>query len=131
MLPAVVQEVDAEELHVALYPSRLSIWTYLKTHERLKPSLQFLSLQFRLLLHSHCTGKERFARFLVSWYRVTSTLACESLSTAETRSLGHTQISDYPGAVSTLDRSSLVSAIATAAYKFLQKQVRMHLVGIN
>ena len=64
------------------------------------------------------------SRLLVSWYQKTGILACESLQTSETKRLWLTAISEFNGEISSLDRSAILSAIASTSYTFFQQQVK-------
>ena len=57
------------------------------------------------------------------WYQRTVTLACANSETLDTKRLWLTLVSDYKGQFSPVDRSALVSAVASYSFTFFQKQV--------
>lgn len=119
----VVKEVETVELHVACYPERQALWSHLKRSKKLGKMMEFLKNTFCELFSGHSTGAERFGRLLAAWYQRTGALACATISTQSCSELWRALTCDFKGAVSALDRSALVSAIAAAVYTFFQKQV--------
>ena len=118
---SVVQEVDSKELHVVCYPSRKELWIHLQ-RQGLKPLLTFFVDTFCETYTKCCTGSERFGRFIVAWYQKTGTLASRDLETEETKRLWLDSTSNF-NSYSVLDRSALISGIASCAYAFLARQV--------
>ena len=115
----VVKEVETVELHVACYPERQALWSHLKRSKKLGK----MKNTFCELFSGHSTGTEHFGRLLAAWYQRTGALACAAISTPSCSELWRALTCDFDGAVSALDRSALISAIAAAAYTFFQKQV--------
>ena len=85
--------------------------------------MEFLKNTICELFSGHSTGAERFGCLLAAWYQRTGALACAAISTQSCSELWRALTCDFNGAVSALDKSALVSAIAAAAYTFFQKQV--------
>ena len=119
----VVKEVEAVELHVACYPERQALWAHLKRSKKLGKLMKCLKNTFCELFGGHGTGAERFGRLLAAWYQKTGALACAAMSTQSCSELWREFTCDFNGAVSALDKSTQVSAIAAAACTFFQKQV--------
>jgi len=69
----------------------------------------------------HSTGGERFAHLLATWYQQTGTLVYESLETTATKMLWLNATADFNGNILPLDRSAILSAIASASYTFFQQ----------
>ena len=119
----VVKEAERVEYHLVCYLTRQELWKYLKSN-KFNSILKFYLVTFCDLFIKHSSGGERFSRLLASWYQKTGTLACESLQTSETKRLWLTAISEFNGEISSLDRSAILSAIASTSYTFFQQQVR-------
>ena len=110
------------EHHVTCYPTRKALWQYVK-NEGLEEVLQFLLSMFFQLYKEHSTGGERYTRLLASWYQQTVTLAYANSETQDTKTLWLRMTVNYKEEISSLDRIALISAVASCAFTFFQKQV--------
>ena len=91
----VIKEVETVEQHISLYSTRLVLWQYMKTSLRLEKLLEFLKRTFCQLFCIYYKGNKRFGSFLAAWYKEVCTLACDTLSTQNTRTLGSYLVSEY------------------------------------
>ena len=91
----VIKEVETVEQPISLYSTRLVLWHYMKTSLRLEKLLEFLKRTFCQLFCIYYKGNKRFGSFLAGWYKEVRTLACDTLSTQNTRTLGSYLVSEY------------------------------------
>lgn len=75
------------------------------------------------LLERHTQGGERFARYLVAWQNFVGTLACNPEGDAELEDQWARLTNQLGCDVSSESRSTLVLAVASTSYTFLQQQV--------
>ncbi len=75
----VKQKVDESEgVQLAHYPEWQVLWNKWSASDKLCFLLTFQLRGICNLLEKHTSGKERFARFLISWYSHVGSLACNS-----------------------------------------------------
>ena len=123
----VMKYIDESELHVAVYPTRQKLWRFIKCESRLPSLLEYFGQNFCHVLEKHLTGREGFSRFLAAWYKFTSKIASASMADTAASHEWSTAAGGFTEHVSKDDWSALMSAIATAMYTFMQKQVYIHI----
>lgn len=67
---------ENEAVQLSFYDDRRKLWCAWNESGRLPTQLSFLLSGFCDLFEQNTRGNERFARFLISWYNLVSTLAC-------------------------------------------------------
>ena len=121
----VIKHVEETEHHVSCYSTRLELWEHIKSTTDFSKILEYFLSKFCQLYASCSTGAERFARFLYKWYQESLPLASSNAETPDTNTLWKTVTAQYKDIISPLDRSALISAIASCSYTFFQKEVRV------
>jgi len=118
----VIKHVEETEHHVSCYPTRLALWENIKSTSDFAKVLEYFLSKFCQLYASCSTGAEQFARFL---YKESLPLASSNAETPDKNTLWMTVTAQYKDIISPLDRSVLISAIASCSYTFFQKEVRV------
>ena len=116
MAAFITKEVDMTEHHIC-YPTRKALWQYVK-NEGLEEVLQFLLSTFCQLYKECSTGGVHYTCLLASWYQRTVTLACANSETQDSKLLWLRLTANYKEEISSLDRSALISAVASCAFTF-------------
>lgn len=124
---SVIRDVQKEQ-HLFYFEERKSLWCFLigSSQQHFRFLLQDGLNTFCYLYGEECVkGKDRHLRLMLAWNAFSSTFATESQATSSSRKRWAGLIEGYPNSVRDECRSAVVSAIFSALYSFLVKQIQL------